>query len=313
MAKARRRHAPHTEGMAGAPEAAALHGNDRLAATLTTRVGSMWVVYLTTGFVLAWMALATWGPLHRVDSYPFPFLLFLGNVVQLLLVFVILVGQRVLGRAADRRSLRTYRDADAIFHEVTRLHDHMVDQDRLLNRGARLVDSTPHPWIADRKIKPPATVRDHHVGRNGRLAAWLTERVGSMWAFYAAAVLQLGWMALAMAGVIRFDPYPFAFLLFLSSLAQLIFMFVIMVGQDVLGRTGETRAEQTLLDAEAVLYECRRLQEHLAAQDEVIVRICGFIQDNAPRRPALRRSRRRAGTDRDSVSSRGRERSLPPP
>jgi hypothetical protein len=55
-----------------------------------------------------------------------------------------------------------------------------------------------------------------------------------MWAFYAAAVFQFGWIALAQVGIITFDPYPFAFLLFISSLLQLVFMFVIMVGQDVL-------------------------------------------------------------------------------
>jgi len=47
-----------------------------------------------------------------------------------------------------------------------------------------------------------------------------------MWAFYAAAVFQLGWMGLALLGAIRFDPYPFAFMLFLSSLLQLILEFV---------------------------------------------------------------------------------------
>jgi hypothetical protein len=103
-----------------------------------------------------------------------------------------------------------------------------------------------------------------------------------MWAFYVATVFQFGWIGLAQAGVITFDPYPFAFLLFLSSLAQLIFMFIIMVGQEVLGRAGDKRAEQTYLDGEAVLHECKRLQEHLTAQDRLIVKICAFIKEHAP-------------------------------
>src|ERR1700730_5061414 len=109
--------------------------NGRIAAALTKRVGSMWVVYFTTVFVLAWVALATFGPLHKADPYPFPFLLFLGNVVQLLLVFVILVGQQVLGRATDKRALQTYDDSLASFHWVTVLHKHLAEQDLLLNRG----------------------------------------------------------------------------------------------------------------------------------------------------------------------------------
>ena len=90
---------------------------------LTRRVGSMWSVYFTLLFMLTWMGLATFGPLRSVDPYPFPFLLFMGNVVQLLLVFVILVGQQVLGRASDKRAMQTYDDSLAIFHKVTVLHE----------------------------------------------------------------------------------------------------------------------------------------------------------------------------------------------
>ncbi len=257
--------------------------NNRIAAWLTGRVGSMWVVYFTVSFVLLWMLLGSYGPLHRLDPYPFPFLLFVGNVVQLLLVFVILVGQQVLGRAADKRSRQTYEDAEAIFEEVSRLHDHLEEQDRVLNRGIRLVERQRHPYIDQHKVVKPAAVEDELVGRNGLIAAWITKRVGSMWAFYAAAVLQLGWMALALLGLIGFDPYPFAFLLFLSSLAQLIFMFVIMVGQGVLGRAGDKRAEQTFIDAEVILHECLQLQRHLSAQDRLIVKVCDYIHANAPR------------------------------
>jgi uncharacterized membrane protein len=259
--------------------------NGRLAAAMTKAVGTMWVVYFTTAFVLAWMALAMWGPLHRIDPYPFAFLLFMGNVVQLLLVFVILVGQQVLGLASDRRSSRTFHDAESILGEVAKLHKHLAEQDKMLNRGIQIVETQHHPWLGERKFRQPARVRDQFVGLNGRIAAAITEAVGSMWAFYAAAVFQFGWIGLAMAGVIRFDPYPFSFLLFLSSLAQLILMFVIMVGQDVLGRAGDQRSEQTFRDAEAILHECRELQRHLTAQDDVMVRIAEFIEksDAQPR------------------------------
>jgi uncharacterized membrane protein len=257
--------------------------NGRIAASLTAHVGSMWVVYFTVGFVLIWTLLGTYGPLHRLDPYPFPFLLFVGNVVQLLLVFVILVGQQVLGRAADERSLQTYEDAEAIFEEVSRLHDHLEEQDRILNRGIRLVERQRHPYIDQHKVVKPAAVEDELIGPNGRIAAWITKRVGSMWAFYVAAILQFGWMALALLGVLGIDPYPFAFLLFLSSLAQLIFMFVIMVGQDVLGKSGDKRAQQTFIDAEVILHECLQLQRHLTAQDRLIVKVCDYIHANAPR------------------------------
>ncbi len=256
--------------------------NDTIAVWMTKRIGSMWAVYLALVIIVGWIALSSLGPLHTADAYPFPFLLFLGNVVQLLLVFVILVGQGVLARATDTRAAQTYDHAEAILRDVGQLHDHLLEQDRVLNQGIALVESAPHPWIEARKAVRPRRVQDHYVGRNGQIAAFITRRVSTMWAFYLAAVFQFGWMALAQVGLIRFDPYPFPFLLFLSSLLQLVFMFIILVGQDVLGQAGETRAQQTLLDTEAVLHECQRLQQHLLQQDTIIVEICAYVKEHAP-------------------------------
>jgi len=255
--------------------------NGMLAAWMTKKVGSMWAVYFTVTFVVGWIVLATWGPLHHVDPYPFPFLLFMGNVAQLLLVFVILVGQGVLGRSTDQRAVRTYDDAEAILRDVGELHQHLEEQDKILTQGVALFESQPHPWIEARKAVKPLRVRDVYVGVNGRIAAWITGRVSTMWAFYIATIFQFGWIGLAQVGIITFDPYPFAFLLFISSLLQLIFMFVIMVGQDVLGRASDQRAQQTLLDTEAIVHECQRLQQHLTAQDKVIVKICEYISEHS--------------------------------
>jgi uncharacterized membrane protein len=256
--------------------------NGRLAVFITRLVGTMWAVYFVTGFILLWVALGTWGPLHSVDPYPFAFLLFLGNVAELMLLSIILVGQAVLGAAADKRALQTYRDAEAILHEVVRLHRHLMEQDKILNQGVTLVEHQPHPWIERRKAVKPVRVADQYVGVNGRIAARLTRAVGTMWAFYLAAIFQLGWMGLALLGIIRFDPYPFAFMLFLSSLLQLVLEFVIMVGQDVLGKAADNRSQQTYLDAEAILHESQQLQHHLDLQDEIIVELCRYIGENAP-------------------------------
>ena len=244
--------------------------NAAIAAALTRCVGSMPALYVVLAIVAGWMALATWGPLHRVDPYPFAFLLFLNNVVQLVLCSVILVGQRVLGMAADRRAVQTYENAEAIFEQVADLQEHLDRHDRVLSRGVSLLESSPHPWIERHRVQPPPQAIDQVVSGNGRIAAWLTQRLGSMWIFYVAGLTQVAWIGLAEVGVQRFDPYPFAFMTFLSTLAQLIFMVVIMVGQDVLGQAADRRSEQTFLDAEAILHECRRMKARLTAQDRVI-------------------------------------------
>jgi uncharacterized membrane protein len=250
--------------------------NGAVAAALTRWVGSMPALYVALAIVGGWMALATWGPLHRFDPYPFPFLLFLNNVAQLVLCLAIMVGQRVLGMAADHRALQTYLDAEAIFVQVTDLQDHLDRHGRTLSRGLSLLESRPHPWIQQHRVEQPPQARDQAVSVNGRIAAWLTQRLGSMWAFYAAAATQLIWMGLAVLHVQRLDPFPFAFMTFLSTLAQLVFMLVILVGQEVLGRAGDRRSEQTFLDAHAILYECQRMKARLSAQDRIIASLCDY-------------------------------------
>ncbi|MFI5782490.1 DUF1003 domain-containing protein [Nocardia sp. NPDC051570] len=252
--------------------------NDAVAATVTRWVGSMPALYLVLVVFSGYMALATWwDPLHRIDPYPFPFLLFLNNVAQLVLCLIILVGQRVLSAAADRRSVQTYENTETIFRQVADLQAHLDRQDRVLSRGLSLLESSPHPWIEQHRVQHPPQAADQAVTRNDRIAAWLTTRLGSVWAFYLAAGTQVVWIVLAEAGIQRFDRYPFLFMTFLSSLAQLAFMIVIMVGQDVLGRTGDRRSEQTFLDAQAVLHECRRMEQRLIAQDRVLDSLTGYV------------------------------------
>lgn len=244
--------------------------NGRLAAWFTHRIGSMWTVYLCAAGTAVWMVLGS-RALYGFDPYPYPFLLFLGNLAQLLLIFVILLGQQVLGRSADRRALQTYLDAEAILKDCEEIQNHLIAQDLHLGSCIDLPEQDRRELMkAAERLPAPAKTDDAFIGRNGRLAAWITNRAGTMTAFYAAALFQFGWIALSQLHVITFDAYPYPFLLFLSSLAQLLLMFVIMVGQQVIGRAADNRAVQTFLDAEAVLHACERLQHHLRAQDVAI-------------------------------------------
>jgi uncharacterized membrane protein len=258
----------------GVPENVSL--SDAIAVALTRKVGSMTTVYLVVGLISAWMALATWGPLRGVDPYPFAFMLFLNNIVQLVLCLAILVGQRVLGVDADRRSLQTYLNTEVIFTEVTKLQHHLDRHDRALSRGISLLQSQPHPWIEQHRVQSPPQAKDQVATANERIAVWLTERLGTMGMFYAAGATQLIWIGMAALKLQRFDPYPFSFMTFLSTLAQLVFMLVIMVGQDVLSRAGARRSEQTFLDGRATLHECRRMGARLRAQDRLLTNLCDY-------------------------------------
>jgi uncharacterized membrane protein len=129
-------------------------------------------------------------------------------------------------------------------------------------------EHVPHRRVTHRE--PPVQSADEfeRIGFNGRLGAAITRGVGTMWAFYIAAAFMAGWMLLAEVHLLSFDPYPFPFLLFLGNIVQLLLMFVILVGQQVLGRASDKRAIQTYQDAEAILHECLELQRHLGVQDQ---------------------------------------------
>lgn len=249
------------------PQASGTAG-DRAAAWTTRRLGSMLTVYLTVGLSAIWMVLGARSVLG-FDPYPYPVLLFVGNVVQLLLIFVILLGQRILSEAGERRAQQTYDDAQAILGECHRLQELIDGRARLLNRGADAGQELDPCDTAPIMISPPVAVEPATSTANRRFAAWLVQRLGSTAALVLTAVVVLGWMALGLVGVIG-DPYPFPFLLFCSSLAQLLFMFVIMVGQDVLGEVSERRVVETANHTAVVLQQCRHLRQHLLAQDELL-------------------------------------------
>ncbi len=113
----------------------------------------------------------------------------------------------------------------------------------------------PHPWIEERKKEGPQLTGHEHLGLNGRLAVFITNKFGSMWAFYVLVIWMVGWMFLATIGFSYFskDPYPFTFLLFLSNLVQLFALPILAVGQQVLSRASDKQAKQTFKDAEAIL------------------------------------------------------------
>jgi hypothetical protein len=59
-------------------------------------------------------------------------LLVFGGILQMLLMIAIMVGQQVLGAAADKRAEQTYKDAEAILLECRQLQAHLQVQDERL-------------------------------------------------------------------------------------------------------------------------------------------------------------------------------------
>jgi uncharacterized membrane protein len=99
--------------------------NGRIAIFITRKFGNMWTFYILALWMFGWMGLSTAGIwLFKRDPYPFNFLLFLSNLVQLFALPILAVGQQVLSKSSDKQAEQTYRDAEAILHlqdEMSRL------------------------------------------------------------------------------------------------------------------------------------------------------------------------------------------------
>ena len=123
----------------------------------------------------------------------------------------------------------------------------------------------PHPQIAARKKTGPPKTTDEHVGPNGRIALVLTTVVGTMWCAYVFAVLALLVLPEAVQGglltLVQWVSQTFI---------QLVMLSVIMVGQNILGRASDKRADMTYQDAEATFHEAEQIQAHLKAQDDAM-------------------------------------------
>ena len=101
---------------------------------------------------------------------------------------------------------------------------------------------------------------------NARLAVKVTDGVGTMWCAYAFAALALVSLPEAISSHNAVTLVSWISQTFL----QLVLLSVIIVGQNVLAAAADKRSEATYKDADAVMHEAVKIQEHLIAQDKVL-------------------------------------------
>ncbi len=117
------------------------------------------------------------------------------------------------------------------------------------------------PINVNKKHKETLTFQDH-------LALNVTKIVGTMYAVYFFAVFMAGWMLWQTAVTQKpFDPYPFAFLLFMGNIVQLLLMPLIMVGQNLQGRHAEIRTEEEYNTTQSSYKDIEEILNHLNEQD----------------------------------------------
>jgi hypothetical protein len=107
--------------------------NAWFAVKITSGVGTMWCAYVFAAIALVSLpaAVSSHSPVVIVSWVSQTFL-------QLFLLSVVIVGQNLLAAAADQRADATFSDTDAVLHEVVKLQEHLIAQDRVI---ARLMDN----------------------------------------------------------------------------------------------------------------------------------------------------------------------------
>lgn len=125
------------------------------------------------------------------------------------------------------------------------------------------------------------------MSRQDRIALALTSAVGTMYTVYVLIAVILGWMLIESSqGNAAFDPYPFAFLLFLGNIVQLLLMPLILVGQDIQSRHHEALAEEEYLTVNKTFHDLDAVLAHLDHQDRELARfrtlLAGLVQAHVP-------------------------------
>ncbi len=118
---------------------------ERSAVWITNKVGSMGFFIIVFVWTIVWLGWNTLGPIEsRFDPFPaFVLWLFLSNVLQIFLMPLIMIGQNLQGRHAEKRAesdfevnVKAEKEIETILLHLERQNDLMLKiLDRLENAG----------------------------------------------------------------------------------------------------------------------------------------------------------------------------------
>lgn len=112
---------------------------DRLAIWVTNNVGSMGFFLLVVIWTIGWFGWNTLGPAeHRFDPFPaFVLWLFISNVLQIMLMPLIMVGQNLQNRHAELRADSDYKTNLQAEKEIREILNYLERHDKILERLIR--------------------------------------------------------------------------------------------------------------------------------------------------------------------------------
>jgi len=115
-----------------------------------------------------------------------------------------------------------------------------------------------------------------------KFAVWITNHIGTMGFFFIVLIWTSLWLLwnISAPSQLRFDTVPaFVLWLFISNMLQLLFLPLIMIGQNLQGRHAELRAENDFevnLKAEK---EIEAILKQLEKQEELISKILKGLEN----------------------------------
>ena len=134
------KHERHKPQNVNAKHQNSLKTQDRIALFITTAVGTMYAVYFFALVIAGWMLWQGKISHKPFDPYPFVFLLFMGNIVQLLLMPLIMVGQNIQSKHSEIRADEEYRTTTTSFHDIEQILQHLNAQDEELLKQSKLLE-----------------------------------------------------------------------------------------------------------------------------------------------------------------------------
>ena len=102
--------------------------NARFGLWITLIVGTMWCAYLFTVLALYRTARRDQAGDRSSSSYGYR-----ADFLQLVLLPIIIVGQNIQAKAADKRAEETYKDAEAVLKESEEIQKHLLAQDQAIS------------------------------------------------------------------------------------------------------------------------------------------------------------------------------------
>ncbi len=107
---------------------------EKLAVLVTEKVGTMGFFFVIFSWTAAWLLWNTLGPASaRFDPFPaFVMWLFISNMIQILLMPLIMIGQNLQGRHAEARTENDFEVNVKAERELETILQHLENQNELI-------------------------------------------------------------------------------------------------------------------------------------------------------------------------------------